>query len=79
MGARGHGWATYFYGQTKQVICLGIKHKMVNKQVVTNNRFLIPAFNSGKERPFWSEFRRLFNALPRSNREFITERIEDVS
>ena len=63
---------------SKQVICLGIKHKMVNKQVVTNNRFLIPAFNSGKERPFWSEFRRLFNALPRSNREFITERIDPL-
>jgi hypothetical protein len=58
----------------KQILCLGLK--MVDRQVVENNRYLVPALNAGPERPFWSKFRNLFNALPKTTRQFMTERID---
>ena len=58
----------------KQIIGLGLK--MVDKQVVVDNRYLIPAVNAGPERPFWSKFRKLFNALPYKTRQYIADRID---
>ena len=60
----------------KQIICLGLK--MVDRQVVGDNRNLVPAVNAGPERPFWSKFRNLFNALPSKTRQFLAERIDPL-
>ena len=60
----------------KQIICLGIK--MVDQQVVRNDRFLISRTGVGNERPFWSKFANLFNALPKAVRVFITNRIDPL-
>ena len=60
----------------KQIIQLGIK--FLDKEAVSNNRFLVKIGPDDHLKPFWSTFLHEFNGLPLSSRKFIINKL-DVS
>ena len=58
----------------KQIIQLGIK--FLDKETVSNNRFLVKIGPDDHLKPFWSTFLHEFNGLPLSSRKFIINKLD---